>query len=618
MREGVGIVGLLAPLAACGDASTARPPDPPPCAGVVDGEGRCVPAGIQDDGCPAGTIGSAAGCEPAGVSAAWCAEGFAFEAESRTCVPMLPALPCPPGEMALVGDTSCHPVMECPTERWGGIEADASTQYVDASHTGPSDGSEAMPWTSILDAVAAAAPGAVVAIEAGTYVESADIAKPVRLWGVCPQKVELVPSANIGLQVLPGANGTVVRGLRIVGGEGGLVASGVEALVRDVHVEGATNRCLGAQGTLGHAALTVQNVLLEGCAQGVVALGSTVVLDGVMVRDTVLTALANSGWGVELSMRGDVPSTGTLRRVVVHRAHDFGVYALGSSAQVESSVVEALAHRNLTEPAGGAVAVKDAQGMRGHLELRSSTLRNNDGIGILVQASDALVQGVSIVDSAGAAPESGRGLAVTDGEDGMRAHVVVHASSLLRNHEAGIIAFGSDIEAMGLLVRDTAREEGDASYAGLGLMATDDVATGQRGTVTMVGSRFEHNLTLGVLIVDSDATLVGVATEDTLPNVSGLFGDGIAIAQEVPGIPAPGFVDASISAGNARAGVAVFGATLTVARTHLTCNDIDVAVEALNGLPADFTNGGDIVCGCGQPVACKALSAGLTPPETPD
>jgi hypothetical protein len=61
--------------------------------------------------------------------------------------------------MAVPGETACRPVMPCAQGRWGDIPVDGATEHVDGSYAGgQSDGSDARPWTTIGEAVSAAAP----------------------------------------------------------------------------------------------------------------------------------------------------------------------------------------------------------------------------------------------------------------------------------------------------------------------------------------------------------------------------------------------------------------------------------------------------------------------------
>ncbi|HZO12696.1 MAG TPA: hypothetical protein VFB62_05550, partial [Polyangiaceae bacterium] len=145
-------------------------------------DGRCIRPGIPPDGCAA---------------------GFVHDGDDG-CEPILPEEPCAPGLIAVPGDPQCRPVMPCGEGRWGDIPLEATTQFVDARYAGgASDGSAERPWTTIGDAVAAAPENGLIAIGAGTYSEDVVVAyKTLRIWGVCPDQVEIV---GMGASGCPGS-----------------------------------------------------------------------------------------------------------------------------------------------------------------------------------------------------------------------------------------------------------------------------------------------------------------------------------------------------------------------------------------------------------------------------
>src|SRR5262245_39564790 len=167
---------VLVALAALGAGCDESASDPPP-AGCLPptrlvAEMRLEP-GVQDNGCPAGTLGLEGGsCQPAGIPPELCGAGFEPD-DAMGCEPILPPEPCPAGQMAVPGESICHAVMECGAGTWGDIPVDATTVYVDASYPGlDSDGSSQRPFTTISDAVDAAASGALIAVESGSYART--------------------------------------------------------------------------------------------------------------------------------------------------------------------------------------------------------------------------------------------------------------------------------------------------------------------------------------------------------------------------------------------------------------------------------------------------------------
>ena len=156
---------------------------------------------------------------PAGIPPEACGPYFAADGEG-SCDPVLPAGDCPVGQLAVVGEAACQPVAPCGPGVWAGIPTEPSTQYVDQSHQGPSTGSQSQPWTTIAEAVAAAAPNAIVAIGPGTYVESLVVeAERVRLWGKCPAEVAVVAAETDAIKFYK-QSGEVHR-LKVSGSRGG-------------------------------------------------------------------------------------------------------------------------------------------------------------------------------------------------------------------------------------------------------------------------------------------------------------------------------------------------------------------------------------------------------------
>ena len=148
-------------------------PDPPTPTPVTCQAGELLVTG--DTGEPS--------CLPAGIPS--CAAGFVGD-DTGGCVAILPNTACASGTMALPGETACRPVTPCGEGTWGEIPVDAGTRHVDPSFGGLGDGSAGAPYTTIAAAVAAAPPGALIALAAGDYHEQVRVEKPLTLWGRCP------------------------------------------------------------------------------------------------------------------------------------------------------------------------------------------------------------------------------------------------------------------------------------------------------------------------------------------------------------------------------------------------------------------------------------------------
>ncbi|HZO17031.1 MAG TPA: hypothetical protein VFB62_27330, partial [Polyangiaceae bacterium] len=223
---------LLVAAFGCGEETAEpTPPDPDTQTSCVPGElrmedGSCRPAGLPPDLPPAGP--SAAPL--AGVPRDGCAMGFVHDGDGG-CQPVLPDSPCAPGMIAVPGDRDCRAVAPCGGGTWGTIPIDTSTQFVDASFSGTSDGSAVAPWTSVQEAINAAVPGAIVALAAGSYVEDANVTKPLRIWGVCPSLVEIVSTTPAPAVTIDAAD-VELHTLAIRGAGDGIVDRGESTLDR--------------------------------------------------------------------------------------------------------------------------------------------------------------------------------------------------------------------------------------------------------------------------------------------------------------------------------------------------------------------------------------------------
>jgi Right handed beta helix region len=106
---------------------------------------------------------------------------------------------------------------------------------------------------------------------------------------------------------------------------------------------------------------------------------------------------------------------------------------------------------------------------------------------------------------------------------------------------------------------------------------------------------------------------------------TGYFGDGITVQCSENVIVCqdnqnfaldylpPGIED------SARAGISNFGSHISVFNLKIECSALDIDIENLNGCdPADFFDGGGLVCGCPDANgSCLGVSSQLTPAEPP-
>src|SRR5262249_40850877 len=151
----------------------------------------------------------------------------------------------------------------CGDGKWGDIPAESATQFVDASYpNADSNGSMTRPWVTIQAAIAAAPPYGVVAIAAGSYPENISVTgKAVRLWGRCPQMVELGAISVIGA----GASKTEIHDIAAsTTGAVVTITGATDVALEELWIHGSADRGIRSDDSGGPTALVLRKSLVEG------------------------------------------------------------------------------------------------------------------------------------------------------------------------------------------------------------------------------------------------------------------------------------------------------------------------------------------------------------------
>lgn len=663
LRLAFAAIVALAGAAACGgDGETA--PASTPTASSTTGAGG---GGGGATGCPPGELEDAGACVPAGVPAAACGEGFVPTADGA-CDAVVPAAPCPPGAITRLGSTACAEIMPCGAPPWGAI-TDAD-QHVDASYAGAdSDGTAAHPWTTIAEALAAAADGDLVAIAAGDY-DAVIVDRPVRLEGRCPALVHLAgPADAFAVDITAGADGTEVRGLSVTGQEGGVVVVGAQGVVlselwvhdlpwhaveavagADVVLRASLIEAFADSGALVSAAhlaiedsevreptpgiwtwsVTAQSaatlsmlrtIVTGGNGMGVAVGGSEATLDSVLVRDVVPFGPAGgpkAGWGVGAGGEGMIARAKlAVRRSVIERASGAGISVSGSDGEIEHTVVR---DTQPGEEDGGGAAVRALSwpDARAAVVARQSVFERSVMVGALALGADASLEGVVVRDTAAAASgEFGRGVAAQKDvtlPDG-HAAVSLRGCVIERNREVGAWASSSSLELDATVVRDTLPAADSGAFGrGLSVQATVG-ASAIEGRLTVLRSLVERSSDVGLWFTGTELVVEDSTIRDVAPRqMDGRFGDGIAVAELGAGTSAR--IARSRVESVARAGIASFGAATAIEATTVECAPIPLDSETFLGVEPTFEDLGGNVCGCGPDAgACQVQAASLEAPE---
>jgi hypothetical protein len=586
-----------------------------------EGSTEVVPV-VPDERCPPGTVVEAdASCRPAGVPPERCGVGFAGDGLGG-CVAVLPGAPCPPGLMAVPGEESCRPVMPCPADTWGDLASEPGAVFVDASYAGgDGDGTIARPWPAIGPAVAAAPPGAVVAIAAGTYTEDIVLlGKPVRLRGVCPERVAIVATgAELGaVGVRAGADGTELRGVAIRGPAAGVVLFDVASVVLDrVWIHDTTSQGVHAEHVSVPTGFELRGSLLEGTREvGVFGSGVEAVVDGTVVRATQPQA-GVAGRGVTMQSDDDagVASMLTISASVVEGSHEVGVYVSGSQATLDAVLVR----DTQVQPADGRfgrgiVIGESGGGMGSFTTIRSSVVERSHTTGIQIVGATATIEW-TVVRDVMLADLNAFGISAGS-PSGVPASLSLRGALVERAHSIGVGVTGSSATLEGLLVRDTHPEP--SGLFGRAVQVQDDLDWNAPSDVTLAGLHVERCTEFGVLVYGSTARLENGLVRDVAANGADRFGDALIVIKAVGGAAVPSTVSVigTRLERAARAGIANFGSDVGIQHSRFVCHAFDLDAESYDGSPPVFHDLGDNLCGCPEPNgACQVVSSSLEPPE---
>jgi hypothetical protein len=556
------------PIATCAPTHTA---DGPACAPTFDACGETAIAKLGG------------GCEPAGVTA--CAAGFV--AEAGGCRATLPATPCEPGAIALPGMSACEAIAPCG-------EVAGATLFVDATGVF-GDGSRAKPFARINEAIAAASPGAVIAVAAGTYDEDVTIDKAVRIVGSCPTAVTIrgvlagedrgavVITASASLErvsvtgpaagvVVTGAKGVVIDSTRVFAALNGIrIRKGADAIVRRTVVDGARQFGIVVSGAVGR----VERSHVHGTKEEIVSIGVRVNPDPVSLAP------------------GEVIVVGSL----LEKNEYANAEAVSSKMTIEGSVL-----RDGVPVAGKyGVGVMAARNMTvkqpADLTVRGSIVEGNSYIGIVATDSKLLVEGSVIRNTKLEAKDKkyGRGIVVQGNVTAVEARV--SGSVIEANQETGIDVNGdAKMVVTGSIVRDT-KANGETGTGVFGevlngkapaLEIDRSLFTGNAkagvisaGMLTVRASRFSHNKIFSLVTRGGAATVSASLFEDTSADANGLNGHGLLAIVDKTRILDPALTVEDTAVRRARkAGIAMFGGKLTIARSSVQ----DIAAEKVAGL----------------------------------
>lgn len=455
------------------------------------------------------------------------------DADVATCdpYPESGAIPdCPAGEAHFPGEPGCAPIgAPCPVGDWAdGLADDGSVIFVRPGALG-GDGTRALPYGTIADAMAVAIDGHTVALAKGTYDEAITMRIGVTLRGACAAQTALTASASDAV----------------------VVARVPRARLSDVSI--GPSPVAGVLVTGSGASLVLDGASIAGTTGGGVLVGLSGTLDATRI---VIRDLAGDSSGGAVAVRVAYSASATLRHAIVERARAAGLHA-GEGSRLELSDAVVSDTQAIEGRYGSGIVVVGAAAA----DIARVLIVGNRQAGVLtgdasttVSIIDSIVRGTHL---SAAEPRGGVGIAVSDGAaatieralvdenhvagisnhgaECLIAHTVVRRTQpdasgrlgraieaglaaslqldhvvLEHNHDASLVMFGGDAVLTDVAVRDTRSAPAEGT-SGRGIVGHDEAA------IVLVRGVIERNHDVGVIAFASDISCTDVVVRDTLP-----------------------------------------------------------------------------------------------------
>ena len=423
--------------------------------------------------------------------------GSLLSKEGDACVVNLPECT----EEQVYSPAGCIDVGEnrdCGSGTWGDVETSEGDVFVNASHSGPENGTREEPYTTIQDGLDDATSGHKVVLAEGTYDGNIEVPAGVTLEGTCADAVVIEGSGDSPTITLTDADDSAIRGITIKSDGVGLDISSsenvtieqvevIDAVGAGIHFRDLASGIIGDSGIFGSTRLDEDFTgfgLLVDSGSSVGEVRSSVFSSngsaGVKVKTGILTmeeclVRDNGRYGVIVdSPSGDI----NIASSRISKNGWAGVAASGSGSPeskvlIEESVIEETTNVPTDEgdPTGdGIMAVADAT-----VEISGCIVRMNARFGVSIGAATAIIgdsgifgngAGVSDTDTTG-------GVATMGSEDGStRSDLTITGTTISDNHGSGILAWGTDATIEDSVLQNNMPKRPEAAE-GDGILATE-------------------------------------------------------------------------------------------------------------------------------------------------
>jgi len=441
--------------------------------------------------------------------------------------------------MEVIGKTTCQPVGDCGSGKWGNIKTTSSTIHIDQSYKGGgSDGTISKPYVTIGAAVLASKSGAHIAVAEGVYKEDISVSWDMTIEGRCAKLVKISGTGNkeATFQVI---GDTTLKSMTITGKKSCLAIAMSTSTVQHVIVEGCETGP-AVQFLENSVVKMMDSLVAANNTQGFTIEKSTVTFDRTVIRDT-LPRPSDNRYGAGLAIGTDTqkgPSTVTFRDCVVAGNRGSGIDLYSSKVYLERTVVANTQPQASDKTHGIGIVAATASSMTtgSELVIKDSLVSGNRNVGISVFSSKVSLDRSVVCDTKELAYNNTTGFGIYLGVDSrlkLPSNLTLKNSALKNNTTFGLYASGSIATIENSVISDTRPQPYDSRFGG-GIEAVYSKHNSKGSTISLKESLVASNYDTGVGLWGSSGTLEKSIIRDTKPKASDkTLGWGVAAATDI-------------------------------------------------------------------------------------
>ncbi len=389
-------------------------------------------------------------------------------------------------------------------------------------------------------------------------------------------------------------------GVAFYGGASGTLE---RVVVRDTRVQGDGTAGVGISaqsvGAKGKASLRVSSSVVDGAVSGgISAISAPTTIERTIVRNVGFSPKTSTGGPPGIgawTIAGGAPQPLVIRDTSIEHVLGYGISANPAELTVENSSVRDIT-TSAGNPWGGGISVTSARGGLGSAKIVGSRVDATAGGGVLLSGLRSEVRGCFI-------RATSRGITAQENPiAGGEATLQLEDTLITGVSDVAVLVLGSTADILRTTIADVS--PGAAGINGFGVIG---VGKTEPSVVHVRSTSLFRCANSGPAITHGQMTLSRVLVVDT-KSIGDNYGDGIMVTDGNG--PATLTADLVRITRPARAGLAVFGATASLSRAFMDCAPIPLNAEN----NATLTDGGGVLCSCGDPfAACRAQATKLRP-----